>query len=75
MMSLVEKGSVTSPKGFKASGVKAGLKRSGAPDMAMIYSAAPCVAAGAFTSNLFAAAPVVFDRERIAAGDAIHAVV
>ena len=74
-MSLVEKGSVTSPKGFKASGIKAGLKRSGAPDMAMIYSAAPCVAAGAFTSNLFAAAPVVFDRERIAAGDSIHAVV
>ncbi len=74
-MSIIEAGSVTSPKGFKASGIKAGLKRSGAPDMAMIYSEAPCVVAGAFTSNLFAAAPVVFDRERIAAGNAIHAAV
>ena len=74
-MSIIEAGSVTSPKGFKASGIKAGLKRSGAPDMAMIYSEAPCVVAGAFTSNLFAAAPVIFDRERIAAGNDIHAAV
>ena len=44
-MSLVENGGGTSPKGFKASGVKAGLKRSGAPDMAMIYSESPCIAA------------------------------
>lgn len=74
-MSLVENGSVTSPKGFQASGIKAGLKRSGAPDMAMIYSKKPCLAAAAFTSNLFAAAPVVYDRGLIAAGNDIHAVV
>ena len=70
-----EMGSVTSPKGFKAAGVKAGLKRSGAPDMAMIYSEHPCVVAAAFTSNLFAAAPVVYDREIIAGQGCIHAVV
>ena len=70
-----ELGSVTSPKGFKAAGIKAGLKRSGAPDMAMIYSERPCVVAAAFTSNLFAAAPVVYDREIIAGQGRIHAVV
>ncbi|MBR4222322.1 MAG: bifunctional ornithine acetyltransferase/N-acetylglutamate synthase, partial [Victivallales bacterium] len=68
-------GSVTSPKGFKAAGVKAGLKRSGAPDMAMIYSERPCNVAAAFTSNLFAAAPVVYDREIIAKQGCVHAVV
>ena len=72
---LNESGSVTSPKGFKAAGIKAGLKRSGAPDMAMIYSERPCVVAAAFTSNLFAAAPVVYDREIIAGQGRIHAVV
>ena len=72
---LNEAGSVTSPKGFKAAGVKAGLKRSGAPDMAMIYSERPCAVAAAFTSNLFAAAPVVYDREIIAGQGKIHAVV
>ena len=68
-------GGVTSPKGFKAAGVTAGLKRSGAPDMAMIYSEAPCNVAAAFTSNLFAAAPVLYDRSVIAAGGQIRAVV
>ena len=72
---LNESGSVTSPQGFKASGIKAGLKRSGAPDMAMIYSGLPCKVAAAFTSNLFAAAPVVYDREIIAGQGDVHAVV
>lgn len=71
----IENGSVTSPAGFQAAGIVCGLKRSGAPDMAMIYSPRPCVAAAAFTSNLFAAAPVIYDRGLIAAGAPIHAVV
>ena len=35
--SLIENGTVTSPACFQACGVVCGLKRSGAPDMAMIY--------------------------------------
>lgn len=71
----IEQGSVTSPAGFQASGIIAGLKRSGAKDLAMLYSPRPCVAVGAFTSNLFAAAPVIYDRKLIAADNPIHAIV
>lgn len=70
-----DKGSVTSPKGFSASGIKAGLKASGAPDMALIFSNRPCHVAAAFTANLFAAAPVIYDRDIIAAGNDVQAVV
>ena len=66
MIQLNHNGSVTSPKGFRACGVTAGLKKSGRPDMALICSDVPCVTAAAFTSNLFAAAPVVYDRDALA---------
>ena len=56
-MDFIENGGVTSPLGFQAAGVCAGLKRSHAPDMAMIWSEAPCSFSGTFTSNLFPAAP------------------
>lgn len=71
----IENGSVSSPAGFQASGIVCGLKRSGAPDMAMIFSPRPCTAEAAFTSNLFAAAPVEYDRDLIARQMPIHAVV
>ena len=71
----IENGSVTSPAGFQAAGIACGLKRSGAPDMAMIFSPRPCVAAAAFTSNLFAAAPVLYDRDIISRDIPVHAVV
>ncbi|MDD3887031.1 MAG: bifunctional glutamate N-acetyltransferase/amino-acid acetyltransferase ArgJ [Victivallaceae bacterium] len=61
----VEHGSVTSVPGFRASGVTAGFKRSGAPDFAMIFSDAPANFAGAFTSCSFAAAPVQICRKRV----------
>jgi len=44
-------------------GITAGLKPSGKPDMAMWRSSKPAVAAGCFTKNAFAAAPVILDRE------------
>lgn len=49
------------PKGFKASGVSAGLKKSGKKDMSLIYSEKECVSAGTFTTNKVKAAPVVYD--------------
>ena len=52
--------------GFLAAGVKAGLKRSGNDDMALIYSPKPANFAAAFTSCTFAAAPVQLDRARCA---------
>ena len=67
-------GGVTAPKGFKAAGVMAGIKKE-KKDMAMIYSAAPCEAAGVFTRNLVQAAPVKWDRQVVESGVKCHAVV
>jgi len=56
-------GTITAPKGFKAAGIKAGIKKSGKEDVAIIYSTVPAVAAGVFTLNTMAAAPVVVSRK------------
>lgn len=72
---FVENGSVTSPAGFQASGVSCGLKKSGKPDFAMLFSELPCSFAGTFTSNLFPAAPVQLCRERCASRETVRAVV
>lgn len=53
-------GSVTSPRGFKAAGICAGIKKD-RKDMAMLYSEQPCTVAGTFTRNLVKAAPVLWD--------------
>ncbi|MBS7820097.1 bifunctional glutamate N-acetyltransferase/amino-acid acetyltransferase ArgJ [Wohlfahrtiimonas chitiniclastica] len=57
-MKIIQEGGVTSALGYVAAGVKAGIKASGKLDMAVIYSQAPAVAAGAFTRNAVRAAPV-----------------
>lgn len=49
--------------GFDAAGVAAAIKKSGAPDVALIASRLPCRAAGVFTRNAFPAAPVQYDRQ------------
>jgi len=54
--------------GFRFAGAACGLKDSGNPDVAVIASAVPAVAAAAFTTNRVQAAPVVVGRPRAAAG-------
>lgn len=57
------------PQGFRAAGIHAGIKKSGAPDMAMIVSDMPgTIAAGTFTSNQVKAAPVKACLKRIKRG-------
>jgi glutamate N-acetyltransferase/amino-acid N-acetyltransferase len=53
-------------KGFDAGAVAAGIKKTGAPDLALVASRMPCRAAGVFTRNLFPAAPVIYDRQLLA---------
>lgn len=65
-MSIV-KGGVTSPKGFLASGVKAGIKKSGRADLALLYSEVPAAAAAAFTTNRFQASPVKVSKVHLKA--------
>ena len=61
--------SVTTPKGFVASGVTAGLKPSGKPDVAVVVNQGPSSASAAvFTTNRVFAAPVKWSREAVADG-------
>ncbi len=61
--------SITTPRGFVASGLASGIKASGALDLALVSTddggAVPTAAT--FTSNLAAAAPVQVSREHLAA--------
>ena len=68
------KAGVTFPQGFKAAGVKAGIKKSGNLDVAVIYTEKEAAVAGTFTQNAVAAAPVWVSKEVVATGTA-HAVV
>lgn len=54
--------------GFQFSGVAAGIKESGKPDVAVIYAEAPAAAAAAFTTNRVQAAPVQVAREHARSG-------
>jgi glutamate N-acetyltransferase/amino-acid N-acetyltransferase len=63
-------GGVTAARGFRASGVFAGIKRSRKPDLALLVADGPCTAAGVFTRNRIQAAPVVISRRRLARGRA-----
>ena len=55
--------SVTAARGFRAAGVRAGLKASGKPDLALVVNDGPLdTAAGVFTTNRVVAAPVVWSR-------------
>jgi glutamate N-acetyltransferase/amino-acid N-acetyltransferase len=54
------------PKGFKFSAVKAGIKASGKPDLALIIAEPKTSAAALFTRNLVTAAPVDVGRAALA---------
>ncbi|WP_134322395.1 bifunctional glutamate N-acetyltransferase/amino-acid acetyltransferase ArgJ [Cumulibacter soli] len=62
--------SVTAPKGFLASGVVAGLKASGKPDVSVLQNTGPSFAAACvFTSNRCKANPVLWSEQVIADGE------
>jgi glutamate N-acetyltransferase/amino-acid N-acetyltransferase len=56
--------SVTAARGFVASGVHAGIRRSG-PDLAILCSTAPAVGAALWTTNRVLAAPVVVSKRHL----------
>ena len=67
---------MTTPQGFRAAGVSAGIKRgggqpdgsshgSGPLDLALLVSDVPATAAAVFTTNRVQAAPVLVSREHL----------
>ena len=71
----VIKGGVTAAEGFKAASCEANIKYKDRTDMAFVYSEAPCVCAGTFTSNVVKAACVQWDKQIVDSGKPMQAVV
>lgn len=65
---IIEDGHISTPAGFRATGVSAGLKEIRARDLAIVYSQLPCSVAALFTSNLVVAAPTYFNQAILARG-------
>jgi glutamate N-acetyltransferase/amino-acid N-acetyltransferase len=64
MFQFIENGTVTSVQGFMAAGIHCGIKKK-KKDLALIYSDAPCNAAGTFTLNKVKAAPILISKKII----------
>ena len=63
--------SITTPRGFRAVGLAAGLKSTGKEDVALVVNDGPRdTAAAVFTANRVQAAPVLWSREAVADGRA-----
>jgi glutamate N-acetyltransferase/amino-acid N-acetyltransferase len=67
-------GAITAPSGFRAAAVASGIKPDRL-DLALLVADGECAAAGVFTTNRAAAAPVVVSREHLAQGRARAVVV
>ncbi|MCH7999366.1 MAG: bifunctional ornithine acetyltransferase/N-acetylglutamate synthase, partial [Chloroflexi bacterium] len=68
---VVAEGGVASAKGFVAGAVRARIRPDWDKlDVALLYSEAPCTAAGVYTQCKVVAAPVVITRKHLADGAA-----
>ncbi|AHJ28012.1 bifunctional ornithine acetyltransferase/N-acetylglutamate synthase [Nodularia spumigena CS-584] len=67
-------GGVTAPRGYQAAGITAGLKPSGLPDLALIWSDVEAIAAGVFTTSQVKAACVDYCRQRLQAKHSARAI-
>ncbi len=70
----VQGGGVTTPMGFQAAGMMAGLRAGTKADLALVVSDIPAQAAGVFTLNLMAAAPVIYCKQVLGRKDTVRAV-
>src|ERR1700755_934282 len=72
---LVREQGVTAAAGFRAAGIAAGIKTSGARDLALVFNEGPdYAAAGVFTRNQVKAAPVLWTQQVLTTG-ALRAVI
>src|ERR1700740_2715576 len=66
---LVRAQGVTAPAGFRAAGIAAGIKASGALDLALVFNEGPDYGAAAvFTRNQVKAAPVLWTQQVMTTG-------
>ncbi len=66
---LLREQGVTAPAGFRATGIAAGIKKSGALDLALVFNEGPdYAAAGVFTRNQVKAAPLLWTQQVLTTG-------
>jgi glutamate N-acetyltransferase/amino-acid N-acetyltransferase len=63
------------PKGFKANGIKSGIKQSGNKDLGLIFSQTDCLSTGVFTQNSVKAACVTDNIESLSARESFRAII
>ena len=69
-MKMIE-GGVTAAQGFVAGGIHCGVRKNKSkPDLAMIYSEAPCAAAAVYTQNLVKGACILVTQQHLKNGKA-----
>lgn len=69
-------GGVTTPKGYKAAGLRAGIKAGKTnKDMAIIVSEVPAVFGGTFTKNVVKAAPVLWGKKMVEEQETARAII
>ena len=61
-------GGLSAVKGVRSAGVACGLKRGGAPDLALVVSERPATVAATFTTNRVQASPVQVSRRNLRGG-------
>jgi len=72
---LIRTQGVTAPAGFRAAGIRAGIKANGNADLALVLNEGPeLAAAGVFTTNKVKAAPVLWSQQVLTTG-ALRAVI
>ena len=73
----IPEGTITSPEGFSAGATRAGINERAAdkPDLAVLFSEAPCTAAAMFTTNRLKTASVMLSGRRVQEREKIRAVV
>ncbi|NOK62685.1 MAG: bifunctional ornithine acetyltransferase/N-acetylglutamate synthase [Chloroflexi bacterium AL-W] len=59
---IIEDGHISTPIGYRSTGVSCGLKEVRARDLALVYSTQPAHAAALFTTNAIPAAPIFFNQ-------------
>lgn len=66
-LDMTKSPSITTSRGFTAAGGTCGIKASGKPDLMLIVADVPCSAAGVFTTNKIAGAPVIVNKRHLRA--------
>jgi glutamate N-acetyltransferase/amino-acid N-acetyltransferase len=74
-ITIVPDGNITSPQGFRAGSVAAGLRKKNRKDLGILVSDVPAVAAGVYTTNRVQAAPLKLTERTIKSGRRLQAIV